>query len=66
MSEWAFALIVFAAQLIGWACGRWVRSRLPPEHLDTRTRELVMLLVGMVATLGAGARLDDQHRKDVV
>src|SRR6187402_3192549 len=53
MSEWAFALIVFAAQLIGWASGRWMRKRLPPEHLDTRTRDSVMLLVGMVATLSA-------------
>ena len=53
MSAWAFALIVFAARLIGWACGRLVRSRLPPEHLDTRTRDSVMLLVGMVATLSA-------------
>ena len=53
MSAWAFALIVFAAQLIGWAVGRLVRRRLPPEHLDTRTRDSVMLLVGMVATLSA-------------
>ena len=53
MSALAFALIVFAAQLIGWACGRWMRRRLPPEHLDTRTRDSVMLLVGMVATLSA-------------
>ena len=53
MSAWAFALIVFAAQLVGWTLGRFVRNRLPPEHLDTRTRDSVMLLVGMVATLSA-------------
>ena len=53
MSALTFALIVFAAQLIGWACGRLVRRRLPPEHLDARTRDSVMLLVGMVATLSA-------------
>ena len=53
MSAWTFALVVFAAQLLGWALGRLVRRRLPPEHLDARTRDSVMLLVGMVATLSA-------------
>src|SRR4030095_4674471 len=53
MSAWAFALVVFGAQLVGWALGRLVRRRLPPEHLDARTRDSVMLLVGMVATLSA-------------
>lgn len=53
MSEWVFALVVFAAQLIGWACGRLVRRRLPAAHLDSSTRDSVMVLVGMVATLSA-------------
>lgn len=53
MNEWVFALLVFAAQLAGWACGRLVRSHLPAEHLSSGTRDSVMLLVGMVATLAA-------------
>ena len=53
MSEWAVALLVFAAQLTGWACGRFVRRRLPPEHLSSSTRDSVVLLAGMVATLSA-------------
>jgi Arc/MetJ-type ribon-helix-helix transcriptional regulator len=53
MSEWVFALLVFAAQLIGWAFGRLLRRRLPAEHLSSGTRDSVMLLVGMVATLAA-------------
>ncbi len=53
MSASVLALLVFAAQLAGWACGRFVRSRLPAEHLDSGTRDSVVLLVGMVATLSA-------------
>lgn len=53
MSAWVFALLVFAAQLTGWAFGRFVRRRLPAEHLNSGTRDSVMLLVGMVATLSA-------------
>ena len=53
MSEWAVALLVFAAQLTGWACGRFGRRRLPPEHLSSVTRDSVVLLAGMVATLSA-------------
>ncbi len=53
MSEWLVALLVFTAQLTGWACGRFVRRRLPPEHLSSATRDSVVLLAGMVATLSA-------------
>ena len=53
MSEWQVALLVFAAQLAGWACGRFVRGRLPAEHLSSVTRDSVVLLAGMVATLSA-------------
>ena len=53
MSEWVVALLVFTAQLAGWACGRFVRRRLPAEHLSSVTRDSVVLLVGMVATLSA-------------
>ena len=53
MSEWAVALLVFTAQLAGWACGRFVRRRLPAEHLSSVTRDSVVLLAGMVATLSA-------------
>ena len=53
MSEWAVALLVFTAQLAGWACGRFVRRRLPAEHLSSATRDSVVLLAGMVATLSA-------------
>ena len=53
MSAWVFALLVFMAQLGGWACGRFVRSRLPAEHLSSGTRDSVVLLAGMVATLAA-------------
>ena len=53
MSEWVIALLVFTAQLAGWACGRFVRRRLPAEHLTSATRDSVVLLAGMVATLSA-------------
>ena len=53
MSEWVVALLVFTAQLAGWACGRFVRRRLPAEHLSSATRDSVVLLAGMVATLSA-------------
>jgi hypothetical protein len=53
MSEWVVALLVFIAQLAGWACGRFVRRRLPAEHLSSVTRDSVVLLAGMVATLSA-------------
>ena len=53
MSEWQVALLVFTAQLAGWACGRFVRRRLPPEHLSSTTRDSVVILAGMVATLSA-------------
>jgi hypothetical protein len=53
MSELSSALLVFAAQVLGWVAGRLIRQRLPPEHLSSSTRDSVMLAVGMVATLSA-------------
>ncbi len=53
MSELSYALLVLAAQAIGWVAGRLIRQRLPPEHLSSSTRDSVMLAVGMVATLSA-------------
>lgn len=47
------ALLVFIAQMIGWMGGRWVRRRLPPEHLSSNTRDAVVLAAGTVATLAA-------------
>ncbi len=53
LSAWMFALIVIAAQMTGWTCGRFIRMRLPAEHLTSTTRDAVVLAVGMVATLSA-------------
>ncbi len=52
-SAWMFAPIVIAAQMSGWTCGRFIRKRLPAEHLASTTRDAVVLAVGMVATLSA-------------
>jgi hypothetical protein len=53
MNALVFALFVFVAQLAGWVFGRFVRGRLPAEHLNSGTRDSVMVLIGMVATLAA-------------
>jgi hypothetical protein len=48
-----WALFVFVTQMAGWFVGRIVRSRLPPEHLTSSTRDAVVLAAGTVATLAA-------------
>src|SRR5688500_3858988 len=48
-----WALFVFVTQMAGWFAGRIVRSRLPPEHLTSSTRDAVVLAAGTVATLAA-------------
>jgi len=52
-AAWLYALIVFGVQMSGWACGRLLRERLPAEHLESKTRDAVILALGAVATLSA-------------
>lgn len=52
-NPWVFGVLVIVTQMGGWGCGRFIRKRLPPEHLASNTRDAVMLAVGMVATLSA-------------
>jgi len=53
MNASLWALFVFVTQMAGWFAGRIIRSRLPPEHLTSSTRDAVVLAAGTVATLAA-------------
>jgi hypothetical protein len=53
MPPLAIALIVFACVFGGALLGVWLGSRLPGHHVDQRTKDLVKLGMGTVATLMA-------------
>jgi hypothetical protein len=53
MHSATIALIAFACVFGGSLVGMWLGARLPPEHLDNRTQDVVKLGMGTIATLMA-------------
>lgn len=52
-SEFAVASVVFACVLAGAMAGAVLRHLLPREHMDESSRQIVMVAIGLVATLAA-------------
>jgi len=53
MSPGVVGLVVFACVYGGAALGFALRRRIPPEHLDSDSRDVVKLSTGLIATMSA-------------
>ena len=53
MSATLVALLVLTCTVGGALIGMWLRSALPPHHLDGDSRDVVRLAMGLVATMTA-------------
>ncbi|HUK08234.1 MAG TPA: hypothetical protein VLX09_10230 [Stellaceae bacterium] len=53
MSAFAVALIFFACTAVAALAGMILRANLPPHHLDTDSKDVLKLVMGLVATMSA-------------
>jgi uncharacterized membrane protein (DUF485 family) len=53
MNTIAIAALVFGCTFIGALAGTWLSTRLPAHHTDTVTKDVVKLVMGLVATMSA-------------
>ena len=65
MSSIAVAAIVFACTFLGALAGLALHGRLPQHHLDTSSKDVVKLVMGLIATVAAlvlGLLISSAHR----
>jgi len=53
MNPWLVALMVFASIYGGAMLGFVLRRRIPPDHLDSESREVLKVATGLIATMSA-------------
>ena len=53
MNPWVIGLVVFTSVYGGALLGFALRSRIPPEHLDSESREVLKVATGFIATMSA-------------
>jgi hypothetical protein len=65
MSSVAVAIVVFACAFGGGLAGLWLHGRLPQHHRESESRDVVKLVMGLIATLAAlvlGLLISSAHR----
>ena len=53
MSQLLIALTIFATTIVAALAGMVLRVKLPDEHLDGDSKDVVKLVIGLVATMAA-------------
>ena len=53
MNSIVIAALVFGCTFTGALAGTWLSTRLPTHHTDTASKDVVKLVMGLVATMSA-------------
>jgi hypothetical protein len=53
VSSWAIAASAFACVFLSGLLGMFLRANLPPHHFNQDSKDVVKLVMGLVATLAA-------------
>jgi hypothetical protein len=65
MSSTAIAALVFGCTFLGALAGLFLHARLPEQHLDSDSKDVIRLVMGLIATVVAlvlGLLISSAHR----
>ena len=65
MSSMAVAALVFGCTLLSAFTGLFLHARLPAHHLDANSRDVIKLVMGLIATIAGlvlGLLISSAHR----
>ena len=65
MSSTVVAVLVFGCTFLGALAGLFLHARLPVQHLDADSKDVIKLVIGLIATVAAlvlGLLISSAHR----
>jgi len=65
MSSTVVAVLVFGCTFLGALAGLFLHARLPVHHLDADSKDVIKLVMGLIATVAAlvlGRLISSAHR----